>query len=62
MATAVIGGILVSTCFTLFVVPCAYSLLARWESAPEDDDEGDAPSDLDESDSDDPKATSAIAP
>ncbi len=42
MATAVIGGIFVSTCFTLFVVPCAYSLLARWESEPDDDDETDA--------------------
>ena len=42
MATAVIGGIFVSTCFTLFVVPCAYSLLARWETAPEDDEESDS--------------------
>ena len=32
MAVAVIGGVLVSTLFTLFVVPCAYSLLARLES------------------------------
>jgi HAE1 family hydrophobic/amphiphilic exporter-1 len=38
MATAVIGGIFVSTAFTLFVVPCAYSLFARWEKR-EDDDE-----------------------
>ena len=42
MATAVIGGIFVSTCFTLFVVPCAYSLLARWEAPPDDDEETDA--------------------
>jgi len=42
MATAVIGGILVSTCFTLFVVPCAYSLLARWETEPDDDEDSDA--------------------
>jgi HAE1 family hydrophobic/amphiphilic exporter-1 len=37
MATAVIGGIFVSTAFTLFVVPCAYSVLARWEGKPDDD-------------------------
>jgi len=42
MATAVIGGIFVSTCFTLFVVPCAYSLLARWETEPDDEEESDA--------------------
>ena len=35
MAVSVIGGMLVSTCFTLFVVPCAYLLLSRFErSAP----------------------------
>jgi len=39
MATAVIGGIFVSTCFTLFVVPCAYSLLARWDQERDDDEE-----------------------
>jgi HAE1 family hydrophobic/amphiphilic exporter-1 len=38
MATAVIGGILVSTAFTLFVVPCAYSVLARWEGKPDDEE------------------------
>jgi HAE1 family hydrophobic/amphiphilic exporter-1 len=31
MAVAIIGGITLSTILTLFVVPCAYSLLARWE-------------------------------
>ncbi|MBI4396525.1 MAG: efflux RND transporter permease subunit, partial [Elusimicrobia bacterium] len=31
MAVAVIGGVLVSTLLTLFVVPCAYSLLVRLE-------------------------------
>ena len=31
MAIAVIGGVLVSTLLTLFVVPCAYSLLSRIE-------------------------------
>ncbi|MGZ3721604.1 MAG: efflux RND transporter permease subunit [Bdellovibrionales bacterium] len=32
MAITVIGGVLVSTFLTLFVVPCAYSLFARFES------------------------------
>jgi len=45
MATAVIGGIFVSTCFTLFVVPCAYSLLARWESEPDDEEESEVETD-----------------
>ncbi len=31
MAVAVIGGVLVSTLLTLFVVPVVYSLLARFE-------------------------------
>ena len=31
MALAVIGGVLVSTVLTLFVVPCVYELLARFE-------------------------------
>jgi HAE1 family hydrophobic/amphiphilic exporter-1 len=31
MAIAIIGGVLVSTVLTLFVVPCVYSLLARFE-------------------------------
>lgn len=31
MAIAVIGGIALSTLLTLFVVPCAYSLLAKFE-------------------------------
>ena len=31
MAVSVIGGVLVSTLLTLFVVPCAYSLLSRRE-------------------------------
>jgi multidrug efflux pump subunit AcrB len=39
MATAVIGGILVSTCFTLYVVPCAYSIFARWEGLRDEEDE-----------------------
>ncbi|HVE14774.1 MAG TPA: efflux RND transporter permease subunit, partial [Elusimicrobiota bacterium] len=32
MALVIIGGVLVSTLLTLFVVPCAYSLAARLES------------------------------
>ncbi len=32
MAVAVIGGMIFSTVLTLFVVPCAYSLMARWEN------------------------------
>jgi HAE1 family hydrophobic/amphiphilic exporter-1 len=31
MAVAIIGGILVSTLLTLFVVPCAYSIMQGWE-------------------------------
>jgi len=31
MATAVIGGVIISTFFTLFVVPCFYSLMVRLE-------------------------------
>jgi Cu/Ag efflux pump CusA len=32
MAITVIGGVIVSTFFTLLVVPCAYSLMVRLES------------------------------
>jgi hypothetical protein len=32
MAVTIIGGVLVSTVLTLFVVPCVYSLLSRLES------------------------------
>ena len=32
MAVAVIGGVALSTFLTLFVVPCAYSLLSGLES------------------------------
>ena len=32
MAITVIGGVIVSTFFTLLVVPCAYSLMTRLES------------------------------
>ena len=33
MAVTVIGGVIVSTFLTLFVVPCAYSLASRLESS-----------------------------
>ena len=32
MAVAVLGGMIFSTLLTLFVVPCAYSLMAKFES------------------------------
>lgn len=32
LASVVIGGVAVSTAFTLLVVPCVYSLFSRWES------------------------------
>jgi multidrug efflux pump subunit AcrB len=32
MAIAIIGGVIASTILTLFVVPCVYSLLSRFES------------------------------
>lgn len=31
MSVVIMGGVFVSTLMTLFVVPCAYSLLAKWE-------------------------------
>ncbi len=38
MAIAVVGGVLVSTFLTLFVVPCAYSLFSSLESKKHDED------------------------
>ncbi|MCB4757422.1 MAG: efflux RND transporter permease subunit [Elusimicrobia bacterium] len=38
MALVIIGGVFVSTLLTLLVVPCAYSLLARFESHKHDAD------------------------
>jgi HAE1 family hydrophobic/amphiphilic exporter-1 len=38
MAIAVIGGVLVSTFLTLFVVPCAYSVVSRFESRKHQDE------------------------
>ncbi|OGR89676.1 MAG: hypothetical protein A2992_02410 [Elusimicrobia bacterium RIFCSPLOWO2_01_FULL_59_12] len=38
MALTVIGGVAVSTLLTLFVVPCAYSLLSRFQSHKHDAD------------------------
>jgi HAE1 family hydrophobic/amphiphilic exporter-1 len=34
MSIAVIGGVVVSTFFTLFVVPCVYIVLSRFERHP----------------------------
>ena len=34
MSVTIVGGVFVSTFFTLFVVPCAYSLLSRLERKP----------------------------
>lgn len=31
LAIVVVGGVIISTAFTLFVVPCVYSLLCKWE-------------------------------
>ena len=39
MAVVILGGIAVSTFFTLFVIPCAYYILARFESKHIDIDE-----------------------
>jgi len=38
MAIAVIGGVAVSTFLTLFVVPCAYSLISKIENHSQDED------------------------
>ncbi|MBI4239060.1 MAG: efflux RND transporter permease subunit [Deltaproteobacteria bacterium] len=46
MALVVIGGVLFSTVLTLFVVPCAYSLLARFESHRHDQALREAEADL----------------
>ncbi|KHD87792.1 MAG: acriflavin resistance protein [Bdellovibrio sp. ArHS] len=42
MAIAVIGGVLVSTFLTLYVVPCVYSLFARWDRRERHSDEIEA--------------------
>jgi HAE1 family hydrophobic/amphiphilic exporter-1 len=39
MSITVIGGVIVSTFFTLFVVPCAYSLLAHVEGRHHEEEE-----------------------
>ncbi|MCZ7591189.1 MAG: efflux RND transporter permease subunit [Kiritimatiellae bacterium] len=38
MSWTIIGGVAVSTAFTLFVVPCAYSLMSRLERAQSDEE------------------------
>jgi HAE1 family hydrophobic/amphiphilic exporter-1 len=34
MAVAVLGGMIFSTALTLFVVPCVYSMMSRFERKP----------------------------
>jgi multidrug efflux pump len=48
MALVIIGGVAVSTFLTLFVVPCAYSLLSRLESHAHDADLREALTELGE--------------
>ncbi len=55
MAQVVIGGVLLSTLLTLFVVPAAYSLLARLESHKHDADLAEALKELGELPADSPK-------
>jgi multidrug efflux pump subunit AcrB len=45
LARAVIGGLLVSSCFTLFLVPSLYTVLERFakRKAPHDDDDEEVP-------------------
>jgi len=31
MATAIVGGVTISTLLTLFVVPCAYEIFSKFE-------------------------------
>jgi hydrophobe/amphiphile efflux-1 (HAE1) family protein len=57
MAVVVIGGVVMSTFLTLFVVPCAYSLLSRLESHTHDRDLKEALRELGEG----PQAGSAKA-
>ena len=45
MAVAVIGGLLTSTPFTLFVIPVVYELVDRKRFAPAQDDDRDEPAD-----------------
>jgi HAE1 family hydrophobic/amphiphilic exporter-1 len=52
MALVVIGGVTVSTFFTLFVVPCAYSLLSKLQSHKHDADLKEALIELGEMESD----------
>jgi hydrophobe/amphiphile efflux-1 (HAE1) family protein len=40
LARAVIGGLTVSTFFTLFLIPCLYTLLERFSPKQHDDDDG----------------------
>jgi len=39
MAIAIIGGVTLSTLLTLYVVPCVYNILTRWETIEVDEDD-----------------------
>jgi HAE1 family hydrophobic/amphiphilic exporter-1 len=41
MAITILGGVLVSTFFTLYVVPCAYIAFSRWERPAQPEEEDD---------------------
>lgn len=43
LARAVIGGLTVSTVFTLFLIPSLYTLAARFKRPPNEDEDDDAP-------------------
>jgi multidrug efflux pump subunit AcrB len=45
LARAVIGGLIVSSCFTLFLVPALYTVLERFAKrrAPHEDDDDEVP-------------------
>ena len=43
LARAVIGGLTVSTFFTLFLIPCLYTLLERFSRRTHDEEEGGSP-------------------
>lgn len=47
LARAVIGGLTVSTFFTLFLIPCLYTMVDRWKKAPPRDEDSDVSSEGD---------------
>jgi len=44
LARAVIGGLTVSTFFTLFLIPCLYTMVDRWKKAPPKGEDADVSS------------------